>query len=156
MRKLLDTNHAELSAVLDAMLRDDLDITVREVARRHPTLKNASAFTRNPARMTLIEQARERQRDARSIAQRDIPAKGKSLAQEVAKKTDEVRALEHQLRQLVAGHVALIRAVQLHGGMAGLERFWVDYKAVADNLQALGAIPEKAPVIRLVTSAHDT
>jgi hypothetical protein len=39
--------------------------------------------------------------------------------------------------------------LQLHGGMAALERFWADYKSVADNLHVLNAIPEKAAVIRL-------
>lgn len=68
MRRLLDEDNAQLKAVLAELLSQDTDITVREVARRHPTLGNASAFTRNGQRMKIIEDARRRQEEARAAA----------------------------------------------------------------------------------------
>src|SRR5260370_22113740 len=60
-----------------------------------------------------------------------------------------------QLNELVAGHVSLIRAVQLHGGMAALERFWADYKSVADKRSGSSGISVtplfKVTIKRIVT-----
>ncbi|WP_454766107.1 hypothetical protein [Cupriavidus campinensis] len=146
MRRLLDQENSELCAVLEALLAEDTQITVREVARRHPSLKNASAFTRSPSRMTLIAQAQQRQRDARCVVGAPLREKSVRLSEALSKRSEEVQELRIQVRQLVAGHVALIRAVQLAGGSIGLERFWKDYKSVADDLRKLGAIPEKGQV----------
>lgn len=49
MRLLLDPKNEELADILNTLLTDNIDITAREVARRHSTLKNPSAFTRNEA-----------------------------------------------------------------------------------------------------------
>lgn len=51
MRLLLDPKNEELADILNTLLTDNIDITAREVARRHSTLKNPSAFTRNEARV---------------------------------------------------------------------------------------------------------
>lgn len=149
MRQLLDADNSELRAILESLVATDTDISVREVARRHSQLKNASAFTRSQTRMGLIEGAQQRQRDARQIAgghgkQPDTPPAGTG-----EDRTAEVKALEDQLQKLVAGHAGLIRAVQLAGGMGALERFWKDYKAVADEVHALGAVPKGGVVVSL-------
>lgn len=157
MRLLLDGNHADLQAVLETLLAEDTEITIREVARRHPALKHASAYTRNPARMALIEQARQRQRDARHISNRPLREKGAKLSEVVAKQAAEIETLCAQVRQLVAGHVGLIRAVQLAGGYAALERFWHDYRDTARTLEQMEAIPVRQNVIDLKISAtHGT
>ncbi|WP_454753884.1 hypothetical protein [Cupriavidus necator] len=149
MRPLLDSKHADLQAVLEILLMEDTEITIREVARRHPTLKHASAFTRSPARMTLIEQARQRQGDARHISNRPLREKGARLSEMVSQQALEIETLRTQVRHLVAGHVALIRAVQLAGGYAALERFWSDYRNTAQALEQIGAIPEHQNVVEL-------
>lgn len=153
MRPLLDSEHADLQAVLEILLTDDTEITIREVARRHPTLKHASAFTRSPARMTLIERAQQRQGDARHISNRPLREKGARLSGMVSKQAAEIETLRTQVRHLVAGHVALIRAVQLAGGYAALERFWSDYRNTAQALEQIGAIPEQQNVVELM-AAH--
>lgn len=67
MRPLVDQDHAELKAILSALLLEDVDVSAREVARRHRSLKNVTAFTRNDARAQLIDAARIRQREIRAV-----------------------------------------------------------------------------------------
>lgn len=47
MRKLLDEDNAQLTAVLAELLSQDADITVREIARRHPTLEKSRTASRS-------------------------------------------------------------------------------------------------------------
>lgn len=68
MRKRHDPDNATLKGVLENLIAENVDVTIREVARRHPELNNASAFTRNPGRMTLIDDALRRQAEVRAIA----------------------------------------------------------------------------------------
>lgn len=153
MRPLQDHDQVQLQLVLDALLAEDVDITVRQVARRHPTLKHASAFTRNSARMALIAKAQQRQWDARQISSKPLREKSARLSELLSKRSAEAELLRKQVTHLVAGHVALIRAVQLAGGSAALERFWDDYKNVAQELQRIGAVPEWQNVVDFETSA---
>jgi hypothetical protein len=67
MRLLLDPKNEELADILNTLLTDNIDITAREVARRHSTLKNPSAFTRNEARSALIAAAQAQQQGVRKI-----------------------------------------------------------------------------------------
>lgn len=151
MRKLHDSDNAELRSVLETLLSEDVDITVREVARRHSTLKNASAFTRSEARIALISKAKERQTDARQVATAPLEAEAAATVEVLARERKEVAQLESQIKALVAGHAGLIRAVQLAGGMNALEKFWRDYKEVADTVSRLGGVPAPAQVVRLVS-----
>ncbi|MEJ1126387.1 hypothetical protein V9L20_02345 [Variovorax sp. CCNWLW225] len=146
MRKLLDANNSELSSVLDQLLRDNIAVTVREVARRHSLLKNASAFTRNESRKSLIEHAQRQQREASAAAEQ---VSSRSTSERLSERTKRVKHLEDQVRHLVAAHAALIRSVQLAGGTAALERFWREYKSVGDSLKDLGAVPNVGRVVRL-------
>jgi adenylosuccinate lyase len=148
MRKLLDQDNAELSAVLEALLQDDEDITARAVARRHPSLKNASAFTRSDERQALIARAQQRQADARQLQGR-APHQQAALAETLSQKAGDIERLQEQVRHLVASHAGLIRAVQLAGGMGALERFWKEYKAVGNAVQSLGAVPGSGQVVQL-------
>jgi hypothetical protein len=118
-----------LKKVLEQLLSSNVDGTVREVARQHPELKNASAFTRSEERMALIRAARQQQEHVRSIAAGFTPpsrppAAAKHIEGTSVHQTAKVQALQRKLRRMVAAHAALIRAVQLAGGMGALERFW--------------------------------
>lgn len=149
MRKLLDADNAELAAVLEALLQDDEDITARAVARRHSSLKNASAFTRNEVRQALIAGAQQRQADARKLHGR-APHQQAALAETLSQKTGDIERLQEQVRHLVASHAGLIRAVQLAGGMGALERFWKEYKAIGTAVHDLGAVPCNGQAVRLI------
>jgi hypothetical protein len=149
MKKLADADNSELSSVLEALLNEDVVITVREVARRHTLLKNASAFTRSPGRMALIENAQKRQADARKLSTEPLRAKSERLQEALTQRNAEVAQLEATVRELAAAHAGLIRAVMLAGGMSALERFWADFKTVADTVHGLGAAPGTCQVVRL-------
>ena len=149
MRRLHDNANTELVAVLEKLLADDTDITVREVARCHPTLHNASAFTRNSNRLALIERARQRQTDARHVNSAPHVEKAATLSEQLAKRTEEVARLEAQIKALVASHAACVHAVMLAGGMNALERFWKKYKVIGSAVREMNAVPSGARVIKL-------
>lgn len=148
MKKLRDADNTELAGVLDSLLAEDVDITVREVARRHSALRNASAFTRNSERMALIAQAQQRQQQFRTCVSPHA-RRVSSLAEKVKQKDERIAQLESQVKALVASHAACIQAVIAAGGMAALERFWKNYQAVGDQLRTVSAFPDRAELIVL-------
>ena len=147
MRETVDAGHGELSRILDELLASDVNITSREVARRHSTLKNPSAFTRHEQRAALIWKAQQRQSDARNVRDSPNAEKAATLAQQVDLKSSRIKELEQQVTNLVASHAACVRAVMKHGGMQSLQAFWREYSVIADSLASLGALPEGAQVI---------
>ena len=148
MKPRADDGNIELAGILDGLLASDIDITIREVARRHTSLRNASAFTRDAERMKLIQQAKLRQVHLRTKlnphAERAL-----TLAERLKERSEDVTALESQVRALVASHAACIQAVMVSGGMAALEGFWKDYRAVGDQLRSVSAYPQVAEVLDL-------
>jgi hypothetical protein len=147
MRLLLDPKNEELADILNTLLTDNIDITAREVARRHSTLKNPSAFTRNEARSALIAAAQAQQQGVRKIVAGGGGAG--SLQDQAAGYRQDIKRLEAQLTHMVAAHAGLIRAVQMAGGGPALERFWRDYKAVGDAVHSLSAANAERPVTHL-------
>lgn len=147
MRLTLDASHEELNRILNELIASDVDISAREVARRHSTLRNASAFTRHTERAELIEAARRRQADARSVRELPVAKKAASLAEQLEEKSARVEVLERQVAGLVASHAACVRAVMQHGGVRALQQFWTEYRELADLLQDLNALPAGAKVI---------
>ncbi len=145
MRILQDPLNIELKKIVDLLTLEDIDITARAIARRHSALKNASAFTRNPVRMSVITESRQKQLEARAIAAKSQPSIAQDGKRELLMQDNKVLTL--QVKKLIAAHAGLIRAVQLAGGMSALERFWKEYKEVGDAVQALDALPQKAVVI---------
>ncbi|HKR47599.1 MAG TPA: hypothetical protein VJU59_49370 [Paraburkholderia sp.] len=148
MKPRLDERNAELAAILDALLAEDVTITVREVARRHPTLRNASAFTRDVERVTLIEQAQSRQGQLRT-ALNPHALRASSLSDQLDQKSARIDALENQVKTLVTSHAACIQAVMAAGGMTALQRYWKEYKAIGEALRDLSAFPDSAEVVEL-------
>lgn len=149
MRQLLDDQNQELQLVLDKLIAEDVTITAREVARRHPRLNNASAFTRNSARSAMIGNAQKLQENARRVRIGPALEQVEAASTALVKSNEEVAKLRSQVDALVASHVACVRAVLKHGGMAALERFWIDYKGIAAELRALKAIPQGGTVVEL-------
>lgn len=146
MRATVDETHADLKQVLAELMSADIDITAREIARRHPSLKNASAFTRHVERRNLIEEARRAQVSARAVQMGPVVQKAATLSEQLALKSARVLELEQQVGILVASHAACVRAVMKHGGIQSLQRFWREYEAISDGLRSLDAIPGGAEV----------
>lgn len=155
MRQTLDATHVELNAILEDLLQADVDISAREVARRHSVLKNASAFTRNKERAAIIATAQKRQEDARCVRHAPVVQKAATLAEQLAEKTAKVERLERQVAGLVASHAACIRAVMQHGGMRSLQRLWLDYRELPKTLAELGALPAGAQVVDIGAAHND-
>ncbi|MGJ7575697.1 hypothetical protein ACSFBX_34630 [Variovorax sp. RB2P76] len=147
MRVTVDPSHEELTQILCALLASDVDITAREIARRHSSLKDASAFTRHKHRAELIGIYQQRQNDARSVRSGPSVQKAAGLAEQLDAKSAEIKELKQQVQNLVASHAACVRAVMQHGGMQALQKFWSDYQPIAQSLNATGAIPPGAQVI---------
>jgi len=78
-----------------------------------------------------------------------IAKRAATTAELLAQRTAESKVLDSQVKALVAGCAACIRAVWKHGGSPGLDRFWVEYKAIAATLREIDAIPSGAQVIEL-------
>ena len=148
MKPRVDDDNAELAGVLDSLLASDVDITAREVARWHPSLRSATAFTRDTDRMKLIELAQARQAQLRTTLNPHVQ-RAQSLASRLDDKTLDVVKLENQVKTLVASHAACIQAVMAAGGMAALHRYWKEYKVIGESLRDLSAYPEAAEVVRL-------
>ena len=149
MRRLADTDNEELQAVLEALIAEDIDVTVREVARRHRTLSHASAFTRNPQRASLIAATQARQADARNVKRGPEVQKATSATEALRRQAKRVRELEGQVRMLAAAMAGCIRAVRAHGGSSALERFWKEYRAVSDAAREAGIEMPSAAVLDL-------
>lgn len=98
MRLLLDPKNEELADILNTLLTDNIDITAREVARRHSTLKNPSAFTRNEARSALIAAAQAQQQGVRKIVAGGGGAG--SLQDQAAGYRQDIKRLEAQLTHM--------------------------------------------------------
>ncbi|CAJ0784009.1 hypothetical protein [Ralstonia chuxiongensis] len=148
MKPRADETNTELAGILDALLASDIDITAREVARRHTSLRNASAFTRDTKRMELIRGAQARQQQLRTTLNPHV-THAQSLSEKLAEKSSDVVKLEAQVRALVASHAACINAVLRAGGMSALQRFWRDYRDVGDTLREVSAYPEVGEVVEL-------
>ncbi|MGJ7568936.1 hypothetical protein ACSFBX_00225 [Variovorax sp. RB2P76] len=153
MRRRLDADNAQLNTVLSELLAQDADITIREVARRHPTIKNASAFVRDEERAGLIQRGIDKQREARAVVLEPHKLKAASLTEQLAARDQEIVQLKDQIKALVTSHAACVRAVMVHGGMPALERFWKDYQAVGTMVRESKAMPESADVINLPVPA---
>lgn len=139
-----------LKAILEELLALDIDITAREVARRHPTLKAASSITRDVSRREAVIVYRQRQQEMRRWAERTQKKSNKSLEGILADKDARIVELEAQVQILIGSHAAMIRAMGESGGFRAWSRFFETSVAARDSLVLLGAVP-LGDVIKLQT-----
>lgn len=149
MKTRIDADNSHLRATLEELMQADRTITAREVARLHPSLKNASAFTRDPERICLIARYQKRQNEFRAIKHGVAHKSDLKTKDELAAAQQRVTELEGSVSALVASHVGMITAVIRAGGMSALEGFWHDYRDVSHRVRELGAAPQVAPVAQL-------
>lgn len=140
--KIQDKDNAELKLVLQSLLDEDIDITAREVARRHSTLKSASTITRQPNRRQLVESYQIQQNDMRSWQARLRKRSKGQTAELVSVREAKINELDQAVRVLITGHVSLIAAVAQVGGMGKLAKFYEQFRDVRAQLSNLNAIPE--------------
>lgn len=143
---------AEMRAVLETLLAEDLEITARAVARLHPTLKAASSITRSDTRNGLLAEYRQRQLEYRKWRGRAGKTSKEDLAAALVIKDQCIAELESKVLLLTTSHVALLRAVGAIGGFAKWANFFKEQQTILRNLDKYGALPEKVTPIDLEES----
>lgn len=134
-------NEDVVQSILEDLLSIDQDITAREVARRHPSLKAASSITRDPVRRALLSEYQHKQKDLRQWAARTQKTSAASVERILADRDARIAELERQVDVLVASHVAMLRAVGEMGGFGQWARFFEKTSPVRELLAEMGALP---------------
>lgn len=137
-----DDSEGSLKGVLAEMLEEDVDITAREVARRHPTIKHASTVTRNASRRRLLEEYQKRQGELRAWLKRSKDRSQRALVEDLAKLDLENQELKRMIKVLQISHVAMVRVVASLGGMSKLLKFYEDYQNLRKELVRMDLLPE--------------
>lgn len=149
MRSQSDEGNRLLKSLLDELLLTEVDISARELARRHPILRSPSAFTRNMKRRELIAEARSKQLALRKDGSSQQRLVDGGLRQQLLIERGRTCVMRSQLAALVASHVACVRTVWAHGGYRALSEFWVQYAAIGEVVGTLHAVPSSAEVAAL-------
>lgn len=145
----VDESLPEIARILDDMLENNIEISARELARRHPTIRSASSFTRMPQRRLLLQSYKQNQKRIQKVAANSGKQSRQFLVQQIADKDVKIAALENQVTMLLASHVAMLRAVGELGGVAAWSKFFDRTQAVREKLRDMGALPN-ANVVTLV------
>ncbi len=140
---------AEMTEILESLLRDDLEITARAVARLHPRLSAASSITRSESRKALLAHFQLRQKEYRKWRSRAGKKSTADLADALAIREQRIAELESHVQTLTTSHVALLRAVGALGGFSKWAQFFQDYKQVRETLGELKAIPANIAVLQV-------
>lgn len=140
----------EMQSILEELLANNIDITAREVARRHPSINAASSITRIPVRRRLLEDYQTQQKTFREWAARSDKSSPARLQEQLAKRDLKIQELEHKVMILTASHVAMIKAVGELGGFPKWAAFFEKYEAVRKQLETMGAMPKDnvTPIVR--------
>lgn len=134
-----DTPCPEIGNICRDLIAAGRKISLRAVATQlgvaHTTL------SRDPARRQQVFQCRELAAAAKRLARnnRGLLSDGESEILAAAKR--KIAHLEEQNALLVASHQAMIMAVGELGGMRAWRRFFEDYQAIVERLEACGAMP---------------
>lgn len=138
-----------LEELLEAMIVENEDITVRAVCRRSDRVfKHATDITRNAARHGMVKAAITRQEAIRTAVDRSSKKSRTELEKLVATKNAEIAQLQADKDLLIASHRAMILAVAQMGGFPAWKRFFDPYQSIIDQLEKMGSLPD-ADVISL-------
>ncbi|NRQ18466.1 hypothetical protein [Ensifer sesbaniae] len=138
-----------LEEILEAMVADDEDISVRAVCRRSDgVFRHATDITRIESRRGMVEAAIKKQKAVRSVVERSSKKSPAELERLAAMKTADIDQLQTDKELLIASHRAMILAVAEAGGFPAWKRFFEGYQAAVDRLEKIGSLPE-ASVISL-------
>lgn len=140
---------AAMKEILESLLRDDVEITARAVARLHPRLSAASSITRSESRKAILTQYQSRQQEYRKWRSRAGKKSTSDLADALAIREQRIAELESHVQTLTTSHVALLRAVGALGGFSKWAQFFQDYKQVRETLGELKAIPANIAVLQV-------
>lgn len=130
----------EIVKILEKMIEDEQNITVRGVIRNHSSLKAPSSITRNVSRTEIVNYYINKQQELKSWQKRVGKTSKENLSKSLAEKDLKIAELERKVELLTASHVAMIRAVGELGGSAKWAAFFKDYQAIRNELEKMGAM----------------
>lgn len=130
----------EIVKILEKMIEDEQNITVRGVIRNHSSLKAPSSITRNVSRTEIVNYYINKQQELKSWQKRVGKTSKENLSKSLAEKDIKIAELERKVELLTASHVAMIRAVGELGGSAKWAAFFKDYQAIRNELEKMGAM----------------
>src|SRR5690606_14518986 len=135
---------------LDTLLDEDVTITFREVARRHPELTSASSITRDKSRRTLVDRYIERQQERRAWRDRTGKRSKANLARDLEARDRRIADLEAEIAALRASHVAMLRVVGEMGGFKRWCEFFSKYESTLKQIEESESqsTPERVVPIR--------
>ncbi|PND18257.1 hypothetical protein CN934_28935 [Ensifer sp. MMN_5] len=137
-----------LEELLEAMIAEDEDITVRAVCRRSDgVFKHATDITRNETRNERVKSAITKQETIRTAVNQSSKKSRAELEKLVAAKNAEIAQLQADKELLTASHRKMILAVAQMGGLPIWRQFFERYQEVLDNLDSMGSIPTGEVVI---------
>lgn len=132
-----------LEELLEAMIAEDEDITVRAVCRRSDgVFKHATDITRNDARNQIVKAAITKQDTIRAAVNRSSKKSRTELEKLVATKNAEIVQLQADKELLIASHRAMILAVAEMGGFPTWKRFFERYQSTIDQLEKMRSLPD--------------
>ena len=130
----------EIVKILEKMIEDEQNITVRGVIRNHSSLKAPSSITRNVSRTEIVNYYIKKQQELKSWQKRVGKTSKENLSKSLAEKDIKIAELERKVELLTASHVAMIRAVGELGGSAKWAAFFKDYQGIRNELEKMGAM----------------
>ncbi|PND20496.1 hypothetical protein CN934_15640 [Ensifer sp. MMN_5] len=131
-----------LEELLEAMIAEDEEITVRAVCRRSDgVFKHATDITRNEGRHGMVKAAVLKQETIRTAIGRSSKKSRAELEKLVAAKNTQIAQLQADKELLIASHRTMILAVAEMGGFPTWRRFFERYQEVLDKLDDMNAIP---------------
>lgn len=132
-----------LEELLEAMIAEDEDITVRAVCRRSDgVFKHATDITRNEVRHRMVKAAITKQETIRTAVNRSSKKSRAELEKLVAAKNAEIAQLQADKELLIASHRSMILAVAEMGGFPTWKRFFERYQATIDRLEEMRSLPD--------------
>ncbi|NHZ91055.1 hypothetical protein F2P45_18830 [Massilia sp. CCM 8733] len=144
VRKRSDEADTQLTAILESLLAENINISAREVAKRHPEVASASTITRDRARRELLEIYQLRQVELNKWQDRLKKGSKAEVATKLEQQQSRIEQLERNEEILLRGHVSLIAVMAELGGTTKLSSYYNRFSELRDSLAQLNALPESA------------
>ena len=134
----------QLKAVLDRMILEDENISLRNIIVRLPELfRHPTDITRHPPLREAYEEAKDRQQVIRLSATK-LRDSNHTLAAKIEKQARKIDSLKADLELLVASHKAMYAAVGEVGALKAWLAFFERHQDSLDALTRLKAVPTRA------------
>lgn len=156
VRKRSDEADTQLIAILENLLAENINISAREVAKRHPAVASASTITRDRARRELLESYQVRQVELQKWQNRLKKGNKAEVATQLARQQSRIEQLERTEEILLRGHISLIAVMAELGGTTKLSSYYNRFSELRNSLTQLKALPEAFGTTEIIEVAEKT